>query len=238
MSTYRVFTYPEVRAKTGVWSNACTEAAISRCPPPSPDLSFVAKTTGGPIASCASTRNSSLWRNLGINASTPMTSRTRKNRAAPTYGVRLERWGSAWGVCVIFVSHGTCCVLFRNLFHLHCIGIVLAQAAVNDRHDQQCGDGSDHQSTNHGTAQRSVLLAALAQAERHGQHADDHRQRSHQHWTKPRRTRRGRRINRIHPDRALVVGKRDHQDGVSRRHADRHNRTHQRRDAERGSTQE
>ena len=33
MSTYRAFRYPDVRANTGVWSNACTFAGISTWPP-------------------------------------------------------------------------------------------------------------------------------------------------------------------------------------------------------------
>src|SRR5213076_1193039 len=37
----------------------------------------------------------------------------------------------------------------------------------------------------HGAAERRVLLAALAQPQRHGHHPDDHRQGRHQHRASP-----------------------------------------------------
>src|ERR1700732_1376553 len=47
---------------------------------------------------------------------------------------------------------------------------------------QGCDGGKD-QAADHGAAERRVLLAALAEAERHRQHADNHGQRRHQHRT-------------------------------------------------------
>src|SRR5215813_5175788 len=52
-------------------------------------------------------------------------------------------------------------------------------------------DGDEHQRSNrrkyqtpdHGTAERRVLLATLAQPQRHRRHADDHGKRRHQHRT-------------------------------------------------------
>src|SRR6185312_16617746 len=49
------------------------------------------------------------------------------------------------------------------------------------RHEQQGGHGGEYQSADHGASQRGVLLGPLAQTERHGHHADDHRQRRHEH---------------------------------------------------------
>src|SRR5579859_5824000 len=62
-----------------------------------------------------------------------------------------------------------------------------AAAAVDQRehggYEQQGGDGGEAQATDHGAAERRVLLAALAQPQRHRHHADDHGQGGHQHRT-------------------------------------------------------
>ena len=51
------------------------------------------------------------------------------------------------------------------------------------RHEEQCGAGGEDQAADHRAAERRILLAAFAHAERHRRHADDHRQRRHQHRT-------------------------------------------------------
>src|SRR5207248_652827 len=48
------------------------------------------------------------------------------------------------------------------------------EQAVHHWHEEKGENGSNHQATDDGSAKRSVLLAPLAQAQRHGQHADDH----------------------------------------------------------------
>jgi len=52
------------------------------------------------------------------------------------------------------------------------------QIAVYDREaggdKEKSGNGGQQQAANHGAAQRGVLLAAVAQAQSHGHHADDH----------------------------------------------------------------
>ncbi len=53
--------------------------------------------------------------------------------------------------------------------------------SVRQRRDQEAADDR--------APQRRVLLAALAQAERHRQHADDHRERGHHHRPKARHAR-------------------------------------------------
>src|ERR1700716_138840 len=55
--------------------------------------------------------------------------------------------------------------------------------AEHHRNENQSGEGCEGKSTNHGTAERRVLLAAFTQAQRHRYHADDHGKRGHQHWT-------------------------------------------------------
>src|ERR1700675_3813813 len=46
-------------------------------------------------------------------------------------------------------------------------------------HKKQRSEGGEEQTADDGAAQRSVLLAALAQADSHRNHADDHGQRGH-----------------------------------------------------------
>src|SRR3569833_963956 len=68
--------------------------------------------------------------------------------------------------------------------HLRCGGgfgavfLVYHTEYHGDKH-QRC-DGREDQSADHGAAERCVLLAALAEPERHRQHADDHGERRHQ----------------------------------------------------------
>src|SRR3954470_8151650 len=49
-------------------------------------------------------------------------------------------------------------------------------------------DGGEDQPADHGPPERGVLLAALAEPQRHRRHADDHRQRRHQHRAEPDET--------------------------------------------------
>src|ERR1019366_10203484 len=60
-----------------------------------------------------------------------------------------------------------------------------AVAPVNDaehyRDEEERRDSGEDQAADHGAPERRILFAALAQAERHRQHADHHRQRRHQH---------------------------------------------------------
>src|SRR3954465_121183 len=49
------------------------------------------------------------------------------------------------------------------------------------RDEEQGRDRRERAPADHGAAERRVLLAAFTEAERHGHHADDHRQRGHQH---------------------------------------------------------
>src|SRR5262249_23134943 len=56
------------------------------------------------------------------------------------------------------------------------------------RNEQQRRYGREHQPADHRAAERRVLLAAFAEPERHRQHADDHRERGHDHRPEPRVT--------------------------------------------------
>src|SRR5580700_2736824 len=57
-----------------------------------------------------------------------------------------------------------------------------------DRHEQQGGGGSEQQAADDGAPQGCVLFAAVAEAKCHGQHADHHGERGHQHRAKPPET--------------------------------------------------
>ena len=52
------------------------------------------------------------------------------------------------------------------------------------RHEDQGRHGGEDQAADDGSAERCVLFTAIAHAEGHGQHADDHRERRHQHGPK------------------------------------------------------
>ena len=53
-------------------------------------------------------------------------------------------------------------------------------------HKDEGGDRREGKSTDDGTAERGVLLAAIAEAERHGNHADDHGEGGHADGTEAR----------------------------------------------------
>src|SRR6202171_5835012 len=61
--------------------------------------------------------------------------------------------------------------------------LFLVYHTKNHRNKHQRGDRCKDQATDHRASERRVLFAALAEAERHRRHADDHRQRRHQHRT-------------------------------------------------------
>ena len=60
--------------------------------------------------------------------------------------------------------------------------------AENNGDEKECRDCCDQQAADDRAAERRVLLAAFAEAERHRQHADDHGERGHQHRAQPRVT--------------------------------------------------
>src|SRR5580704_18175612 len=61
------------------------------------------------------------------------------------------------------------------------LGMVPVNDAEDDGNEDERGDRRKNQPTDDGATERRVLLATLAQAERHGGHADDHGERRHQH---------------------------------------------------------
>ena len=71
--------------------------------------------------------------------------------------------------------------LSRSGHAMSCFAVVAAsQHGKQIRHDQQGRRSREQQAANHRAAERRVLLATFAQAERHRQHADDHGQGGHE----------------------------------------------------------
>src|SRR5579885_2792037 len=77
---------------------------------------------------------------------------------------------------------GVCSV---GMLRLQCGGVFGALPLVYHTeyhgHKHQGRHGGEDQPADHGAAQRCVLLAALAERQRHRGHADDHGKRGHQH---------------------------------------------------------
>src|ERR1700741_2537671 len=63
------------------------------------------------------------------------------------------------------------------------------QQAENGGNEEQRAEGRDQQTADDRAPERSILLAAVAQGERHRQHADDHCQSGHEYRTKAREAR-------------------------------------------------
>src|SRR3954468_3430563 len=84
---------------------------------------------------------------------------------------------------------GRCSVGMRGLRRGGGFGaLFLVYHTEHHGNKHQRGDGRKDQPPDHGTAERRVLLAALAEPQRHWRHADDHRQRRHQHRAEPDET--------------------------------------------------
>src|SRR5713226_5301507 len=123
-------------------------------------------TTSGSGAVAAATRSAS-WRRRGA---TPMaSSTTRTNRPMSAVQVFFDL-----GIEVILLLGTT------------------AKQAVHDGHEEQRGERRHGQAADDGAAERGVLLAPLAEAERHRQHADDHGEGGHQDGAQARGARRER----------------------------------------------
>src|SRR5580658_4521551 len=67
---------------------------------------------------------------------------------------------------------------------LDSIPTIPVHQAEHRGYKEQSSNRRKRQTADHGAAQRRVLLAAFTQTERHGHHADDHREGGHQHRAK------------------------------------------------------
>src|SRR6185295_18011354 len=100
-----------------------------------------------------------------INATTPnMPSFRRETGGRGSVGMRHLRGGGGFGALFL-------------VYHTEHHG---------NKH--QGGNRREDQSADHGAPERRVLLAALAETQRHRHHADDHGERRHQHRAEPDET--------------------------------------------------
>src|SRR5205814_8805979 len=179
----------------------------------------------------ASAPTRSRWRSTR-RGTTPTRKRTAKTAAAATRMPRMRRTGTTlgaittpgWERLIDILRSRSCAELRWYLGH----GLLPAKDAVDHRHEEERGEGREREPADDDAAERGVLLAALAEAERHRQHAEDHRERRHDHRTEPRRARRERRVVSVELlFLALLVRELHDQDRVAGRHADAHHRAHQ-----------
>src|ERR1700685_2707296 len=131
-----------------------------------------------------------------------MITRTTNVAPAPRSRRRMTRrvFGSGWGMS------GSDAGVGRGLWT-----VVAMDDTEHDRDEEERRDGGENEPTDHGAAERGILLAALAQAERHRQHADDHCQRRHQHGTQTHESGLERGLRRIAKLVEPLARKTDHQ---------------------------
>src|SRR6266567_5236801 len=99
------------------------------------------------------------------------------------------------------------------------------------RHKEESGKCGEQQSADYGAAERSVLLAAFAQPESHGHHADNHGGRCHDDRAQSSCAGFKRRTECILCLGEAFIRKCDHQDAVCGGHTDAHDGAHQGRNA-------
>src|SRR5881409_721254 len=130
----------------------------------------------------------SRWRSTR-RGTTPTRKRTAKTAAAATRMRRMWRTGTTLGA-ITTAGWGRLIDILRSCAELRWYlghGLLPAKHAVDHRHEEERGEGREREPADDDAAERGVLLAALAEAEGHRQHAEDHRERRHDDRAKPRR---------------------------------------------------
>ena len=94
----------------------------------------------------------------------------------------------------------------------------------NTRHKEERGESGKDQPTDHGAAQRRVLLAAFTEAHGHRYHSNDHRERRHQDRPDAHETGFASCIAGALTFIHLLARKGNHQDAVRRGNAYTHDR--------------
>src|ERR1700682_5970291 len=94
-------------------------------------------------------------------------------------------------------------------------GVVpLVYHTKNHGNKHQGGNRREDKPPDHGTSERRVLFAALAKAERHRRHADNHRQRGHQNGAEAHEAGFNRGGDRVAQFFIALAGEADHQHAV------------------------
>src|SRR5580692_3235338 len=73
-----------------------------------------------------------------------------------------------------------------GLYGLISFWVLLMQQAEHGRNKDECGNRGTEQTSDDGAPQRRILLAAVAEAKRHGNHANNHGECRHQNWPEAR----------------------------------------------------
>src|SRR6185312_857970 len=102
-------------------------------------------------------------------------------------------------------------------------------------YEKQSSDGGAKQTADNGTPERGILLAAFAETQRHGDHADDHSESGHNNGTETGVPGFNSSLQRIAMLGQTLTRKRNHQDAVGGRDPHTHDGPHERRHAEMGS---
>src|SRR5438445_10833166 len=99
--------------------------------------------------------------------------------------------------------------------------LLAAEHAVDHGHEDERGDGREHEAADDDAAEGRVLLAALAETERHRQHAENHREGGHDDRAEAGGPRGHRRVVGVELLLlALLVGELDDQDRGAGRDAE------------------
>src|SRR3954469_4162088 len=174
----------------GALAKACTSPGRVRLPPPLTARSLSTCTVG---TACASVQAAVVWL-FHIRQPMPSdamamaaTSARRPQRFNPGGLVWRSRSGAdlpvSTGPASGFLSGISLSRTDRRIAGSPFLITTGRVAAMNNaeyhRHKDQGGAGGEDQAADDGAAQRRILLAAFAQAQRHGRHADDHGQRRH-----------------------------------------------------------
>src|SRR5215470_17166558 len=128
-------------------------------------------------ATTATIQNAGEGRQLRLMRTPPAREREVGVREAmrPRPRSRMRPRAASWSSCEFLLRHGA-------------MPAPMEQAEHGGNEDQS-GDGGAEEAADDRAAERRVLLAAVAQAEGHGNHADDHGQRRHEHGSEARYSR-------------------------------------------------
>jgi hypothetical protein len=102
------------------------------------------------------------------------------------------------------------------------------QQGIETRKHQQGAERSGNQPADNRQAERRGLRTAFAPAERHGNHAGDHREARHHDGPQSARCADHGRLTSRSAGATMLLAKRDQQNCVGHRDADRHDRTGER----------
>src|SRR5437879_13249018 len=137
---------------------------------------------------------------------TPARKRTAKTAPAARRMRRTRRTGMAGGAGTraasgtlisilrsrssVILRSRSCAQLLREFGH----HLLAAEHAVDHGHEDERGEGREHEAADDDATDGRVLLAAFAETERHRQHPENHRERRHDYRAETGGPRRHRRV--------------------------------------------